>query len=102
MTSAPASNLIDVLKNIVLACEANGLRDLPFVRDGRRIVENRSSDPASKLIKELREAAKLEDQPHVQQDYAHADLLRKAADTLDALGSPATVVGWETKAEWEM
>ncbi|MCV9964286.1 hypothetical protein OIU34_20580 [Pararhizobium sp. BT-229] len=102
MASTPASNLIDVLKNIVLACEANGLRDLPFVRDGRRIIDSRSSDPASELIKELRNAAKMEDQPHVQQDHAHADLLRKAADTLEAIGSPTTPVGWETKAEWEM
>ncbi len=102
MTKASASNLIDVLKNIVLVCEANGLRDLPFVRDGRRIIDNRSSDPASVLVKELRDAAKMEDHPSVMQDHAHADLLRKAADTLEALGSPETAVGWETKAEWEM
>lgn len=102
MASATSSNLIDVLKNIVLACEANGLRHIPYVQDGRRIIDSRSSDPAAELIKELRDAAKVEDDPRVQQDHAHADLLRKAADTLEAVGSPSVAVGWETNAEWEM
>lgn len=95
MTSAPASNVIDVLKNIVLACEANGLKDLPYVRDGRRFIDVHPSAPATELISELRKAAG--EPPH-----QHGDLLVKAADTLAALGSPVTAVGWETKAEWEM
>lgn len=102
MKSAPASNVVDVLKNVVLACEANGLRDLPFVRGGRRVVDAHPSAPAAELIKELRQAANLENEDHVQQDHYHAELLTKAADTLDALGSPAPAVGWETEAEWEM
>ncbi|MDW9478673.1 hypothetical protein GOB57_08140 [Sinorhizobium meliloti] len=102
MNRTPASNVIDVLKNIVLACEANGLRDLPFVRDGRRVVDAHPSAPAAELVKELRQAAELENEDHVQQDHYHGELLTKAADTLEALGAPATAVGWETEAEWEM
>jgi hypothetical protein len=102
MTNASAPSLIDVLKNIVLACEANGLRDLPFVRDGRRVIDIRSPDSASGLINELRDAAKAEDNPRVLQDHTHADLLRKAADTFEALATPVPIVGWETPAEWEM
>lgn len=33
MTEKPATNIVDVLKNIVSACEETGLRDLSFVRD---------------------------------------------------------------------
>jgi hypothetical protein len=102
MTKASTTNLIDVLKNIVLACEAFGLRDIPYVQDGRRIIDSRSADPASSLIKELRRAADDEDRPNVLQDHSHAELLRKAADTLDAIGSTAASVGWETNAEWEL
>ncbi|MCS4088472.1 hypothetical protein [Rhizobium sp. BK176] len=102
MTDAPASNLIDVLKNIVIACEANGLRDLPFVVDGRRAIDSRTSDPISELIKELREAADLEEEAHVEQDHYHAELLYKAANVLDTLAMPAKQVGWETEAEHTM
>jgi len=42
MTEKPSPNVIDVLKNILLACEANGLRDLPFVRDARWFIEQPS------------------------------------------------------------
>lgn len=99
MTDAPASNLIDVLKNIVIACEANGLRDLPFVVDGRRAIDRRTSDPISELVKELRDAADEEEDPRVQQDHFHAELLYKAAIVLDTLAVPAKSVGWETEAE---
>jgi hypothetical protein len=102
MTHALASNLIDVLKNIVIACEANGLRDLPFVVDGRRAIDSRAADPVSELIKELRDAADAEENPRVQQDHSHAELLYKAANVLDTLVMPAEPVGWETEAEWSM
>jgi hypothetical protein len=99
MADVQASNLIDVLKNIVVACEANGLRNLPFVRDGRRAIESRTSDPVSALIKELRDAAEEEEHGNVQQDHYHAELLYKAANVLDALAMPVKAVGWETEAE---
>jgi hypothetical protein len=38
MTETPATHINDVLNNIVLGCEANGLGDLPFVRDARRMI----------------------------------------------------------------
>lgn len=39
MTQRPESDAIEVLKNVVLTCEANGLRDLPFVLDAKRLIE---------------------------------------------------------------
>ncbi len=77
--------MIDVLKNLVFACEANGLRDLPFVRDARRIIDAPASSAQVDLAKELRDAADEESNTvGVMQDFYHADLLRKAADTIDA------------------
>ncbi|MCZ7861498.1 hypothetical protein O9X98_08810 [Agrobacterium salinitolerans] len=46
MTGNSEPNVIDVLKNMTLACEENGLGDLPFVRDARRFI-SRSPVPLS-------------------------------------------------------
>lgn len=100
MSVSPSSTMIDVLKNVVLACEANGLRDLPFVADARRAVEASASCVDAELVKQLRFAADEEDcMPGVQQDFYHSGLLRTAADALEA---SVMVVGWETPAEWDM
>lgn len=34
----PQQHVTDVLKNLVIACEANGLRNLPFVMDARNLI----------------------------------------------------------------
>jgi hypothetical protein len=54
------------------------------------------------LIKELRDAADAEENPRVQQDHSHAELLYKAANVLDTLVIPVKPTGWETEAEWNM
>jgi hypothetical protein len=102
MTHASELNVIDVLKNLVLACEANGLRDLPFVQDARRVIDAPPSHV--QLIKELREAAEDEDNAAGPPSYYHGDMLRYAANALESVTSSAPVrpVGWETAAEYEM
>ena len=92
MNEEAAPKMIDVLKNLVLACESNGLRDLPFVRDARRIIDAPPSSMHADLAKELRDSADEEDNAvGVQQDFYHAELLRKAADALEGDSSVGSV-----------
>jgi hypothetical protein len=103
MINEPPLNFVGVLKNIVLACEANGLRELPFVRDGRHIVDILDYSTSSDLVEELREAASSETMMEFGgKPPSRSELLQKAADTLEALSPTATSIGWETAAEREM
>lgn len=43
MPDADTPDVMSILKNILLAAEANGLSGLPFVRDARRFVDRERS-----------------------------------------------------------
>jgi hypothetical protein len=102
ITKISAPSLIDILKNIVLACDANGLRDLPFVRDARQAIERGPFEPVSDVIDELRKTADMKDKEEADPSHFLPELLRKAAETIEAMIPPGKAAGWETPEEAEL
>lgn len=89
-----AQSLVDILKNLVLACEANGLGSQPFVEDARNVIKRMPWTLDESVVAKLRDSA-----ARKVENNEDAALMLMAADALEA---SAKAVGWETTEEWEM
>ena len=97
-------NLTDVLKNVLIACEANGLRDLPFVRDARHAVERIRDRQAHDALRPCRHcgAKPLVSENNVPGNwYGHIECGNAKCDVRPCVGYGGTLAdASEEIAEW--
>ena len=73
MAAPMNTTVMDILKNVMLACEANGLRDLPFVRDARRVIDGDLPVSREAMTKALQPCPHCGTKPSVSENNVPGD-----------------------------